>query len=184
MPPLRFFKMSNYFLCFWLLMGLALVSCVDRYTPDVPPAAQTDLVVDGFINPQGSTVIKLARTFSVNTKNTAPAEAKARVAIQDDAGRRYPLVESPAGTYSSAANTLDANRQYQLRITTAQGRDYASDMEPVVLTPPVDSLTWKTTYCSPLLPVGIRRNLPVYFGLPVGIGVCSEQQLHRGATFY
>lgn len=145
MPPLRFFKMSNHFLGFWLLMGLALGGCVDRYTPDVPPAAQANLVVDGFINPQGRSVIKLERTFSVNTKNMRPAEAKAQVAIQDDAGRRYPLAESPAGTYSSAANTLDPNRQYQLRITTAQGRDYASDMEPVVLTPPVDSLTWKMT---------------------------------------
>jgi hypothetical protein len=124
----------------WLTLG----SCVDRYTPDVPPVAQSNLVVDGFINPQGTTVIKLARTFSVNTKNTGPAEAKAQVTIQDDAGRRYPLAESPAGTYSSAANTLDANRQYQLRITTAQGRDYASDLLPVVIAPPMDSLSWKS----------------------------------------
>jgi hypothetical protein len=125
--------------------GLALVSCVDRYTPNVPPVEQTNLVVDGFINPQGRSVIKLGRTFSVNTKSTAPAETRAQVVIQDDAGRRYPLVESPAGTYSSAALVLDANRQYQVRITTAQGRDYASTPEPVVLTPPIDTLTWQVT---------------------------------------
>jgi hypothetical protein len=60
MPPLRYFKMSNRFLCFWLLMGLALGGCVDRYTPDVPPAAQANLVVDGFINPQGRSVLLLS----------------------------------------------------------------------------------------------------------------------------
>jgi hypothetical protein len=125
--------------------GLALGGCVDRYTPDVPPAAQASLVVDGFINPQGSTVIKLSRSFSVNTKNTAPAEARAQMFIQNEVGQRYTLTESPAGTYTSEALALDASRQYQLLITTAQGREYASDKLPVVLTPPVDTLTWQLT---------------------------------------
>jgi hypothetical protein len=129
-----------------LLSGvLTLAGCVDRYTPDVPPAAQSNLVVDGFINPQGSTVIKLARTFSVNTKNVGPVEAQARVSIQDDAGQRYSLTESPAGTYTSAVLTLNPSRQYQLRITTAQGREYASTKQPMVLTPPIDTLTWTLT---------------------------------------
>jgi hypothetical protein len=129
----------------WLSAGLTLSSCVDRYTPDVPAAAQANLVVDGFINPQGRTVIKLSRTFSVNTKSTAPVEARAQVAIQDDRGQRYTLVENPAGTYTSAALVLDPNQQYQLRLTTAQGREYASDKQPVVLTPAVDTLTWQLT---------------------------------------
>lgn len=129
------------------LLGLvlALGSCVDRYTPDVPTVAQTNLVVDGFINARGRSIIKLARTFSVNTKNMAPAEAQARVAIADDTGQRYQLAENPAGTYTSAALALDPSRQYQLLITTAQGHDYASDKQPVVLTPPVDTLTWTLT---------------------------------------
>jgi len=130
---------------FGLMGGLALAGCVDRYTPDVPPAAQANLVVDGFLNAQGTSVIKLARTFSVNTKNTAPPEAQAQVAIVDDAGRRYPLAENPAGTYTSGALTLDPSRQYQLRITTAQGREYASDNQPVVPAPAIDSLTWQVT---------------------------------------
>lgn len=136
-----------YFSRFWLLLsaGLALGSCVDRYTPDVPAAAQTNLVVDGYINPQGRTIIKLGRTFSVNTKNAGPVETSARVAVADDAGQRYTLAENPAGTYTSAALVLDPSRQYQLRITTAQGREYASDMGPVVRTPPVDTLTWTLT---------------------------------------
>jgi hypothetical protein len=138
--------MGRFFLrLLWLTGWVALSGCVDRYTPDVPPAAQANLVVDGFINLQGPTVIKLSRTFSVNTKNTAPAEARARVAIADDAGQRYPLAESPTGTYTSAALALNPSRQYQLLITTAQGRDYASDLAPTVPTPPVDSITWRLT---------------------------------------
>jgi hypothetical protein len=137
--------MRRLFLLWLLGGGLALGSCIDRYTPEVAPAAQANLVVDGFLNAQGTTVIKLARTFSVNTKNTAPPEARAQVAIVDDAGRRYALAENPAGTYTSGALSLDPGRQYQLRITTAQGRDYASDSQPVVPAPPIDSLTWQLT---------------------------------------
>ena len=126
--------------------GLALLGgCVDRYTPEVAPVDRASLVVDGFINPVGSTVIKLSRSFSVNTKSAAPVEAKAQVFIQDDAGRRYGLAESPAGTYTSASLALDLARQYQLRLTTAQSREYASDLAPVTPTPAIDSLTWQLT---------------------------------------
>ena len=137
----------RYFLRFWLLVsaGLALSGCVDRYVPDVPAAAQTNLVVDGFINPRGSSVIKLSRTFSVNTKNTAPVETRAQMALVDDMGRRYSMAENPAGTYTAAAQALDPARQYQLRFTTAQGREYASDLSAVVLTPAIDTLTWQLT---------------------------------------
>lgn len=137
----------RYLLRLWLLVsaGLAIGGCIDRYVPDVPAAAQTNLVVDGFINPRGSSVIKLSRTFSVNTKNTAPAETRAQMAIVDDAGRRYPLAENPAGTYTASSQMLDPARQYQLRFTTAQGREYASDPTPVVLTPAIDTLTWQLT---------------------------------------
>jgi len=138
--------MRRLLLCiFGLSGGLLLGGCVDRYVPDVPPAERSNLVVDGFINPLGTTVIRLSRTFSVNTKNTGSAEARARVTIQDETGRSYSFTEGPAGTYTSAAQTLDPARQYQLRITTAQGRTYASDLLPVVLTPPITDLTWQVT---------------------------------------
>ena len=138
--------MSRFLLCVWWLSGgIFLSGCIDPYTPDVPPAEQANLVVDGFINPRGRTIIKLSRTFSVNTTNTAPAETRARMAIQDEAGQRYSLSETADGTYTSAALTLDSGRQYQLRITTAQGREYASDLVPAILTPPIDQLTWQQT---------------------------------------
>jgi hypothetical protein len=130
-----------------LLSMLTLVGCIDRYVPDVAPSEQSNLVVDGFINPRGTTTIKLTRTFSVNVKNTPPLETRAQVAIQDDAGRRYPLAETATGTYTTGVVglTLDPDRQYQLRITTAQGRAYASDFTSVVLSPAIDKLNWQLT---------------------------------------
>lgn len=120
---------------------LLLSSCIDKYQPDVIATPQSYFVVDGLINLRGVTTVRLSRTRSL-TAATAPVEAKATVAIQDDMGTRYPLTEQAAGTYASAALTLDASRRYQLRVHTAAGREYASDLVAGKLTPPIDRLSW------------------------------------------
>jgi hypothetical protein len=128
-----------------LLVGGAFLlgGCVDPYPPDVPAAGQSYLVVDGFINSKGSTVIKLSRTLGLASASAIPAEAKATVYVLDNVGTRYNLTENPAGTYTLPAQTLDPQRQYQVRITTAKGRNYASDLVAVKTTPPIDKLSWQ-----------------------------------------
>lgn len=126
-----------------LLGGVLLGGCIDSYLPDVPATTQSYLVVDGFINSQGSTIIKLSRSLGVASGSAIPVETKATVYIQDDTGLRYTLAENPAGTYTSAALTLSPARQYQLRVNTTKGRSYASDLVPVKTTPLIDSLTWQ-----------------------------------------
>lgn len=128
-----------------LLAGAAalLGGCVDPYPTDLPAAAQSYLVVDGFINSKGSTVIKLSRSLGLASASPIPAETKATVYVLDNVGTRYTLTENPAGTYSLPAQTLDPSRQYQVRITTAKGRNYASDMVAVKTTPPIDKLSWQ-----------------------------------------
>jgi len=126
-----------------LLGGALLGGCIDAYLPDVPATTQSYLVVDGFINSQGSTSIRLSRSLGTASSNAIPPETKATVYVQDDAGTRFPLIETQAGTYTSATQTLNPARQYQLRITTTKGRTYLSDLLPVKTTPPIDELTWR-----------------------------------------
>jgi len=120
---------------------LALPGCVDKYQPSVIASPQRYFVVDGLVNLRGVTTVKLSYTRSLTT-TTVPVEAKATVRIQDDAGASYPLTEQAAGTYTSAALTLDAARRYQLRVRTAAGREYASDLVQAKLTPPIDRVHW------------------------------------------
>jgi hypothetical protein len=129
-----------------LVGGAALLGgCVDPYPPDVPAAAQSYLVVDGFINSKGSTTIKLSRSLGLASASAIPAETKATVYVLDNLGTRYNLTENPVGTYTLPAQTLDPQRQYQVRITTAKGRNYASDLVAVKTTPPIDKLSWQPT---------------------------------------
>ena len=100
-------------------------------------------MVDGFLNAQGVSTIKLSRTYAVGAKTAAPVEAKATLYLEDDAGTRVPLREAPAGTYTSAGQSLNTARRYRLHLYTANGREYASDLVPVKITPPIDAFGWQ-----------------------------------------
>ncbi|MBF9143066.1 DUF4249 domain-containing protein [Hymenobacter sp. BT439] len=128
--------------CFALLALLA--GCTDAYMPDVIGTPPGYLVVDGFLNAQGVTTIRLSRAFAVASKAAAPVETRAAVTIEDNTGARLLLAEtSTKGTYASASQQLNLNRQYRLRIITLAGKEYASAFVPVKITPAVDNLTWR-----------------------------------------
>ena len=128
-------------------VALALLAgCTDAYLPDVITAPPGYLVVDGFLNAQGVTTIKLSRTYAVASKAAAPVETRANVYIEDEAGTRLLLSESTTvkGTYTSAALTLNTGRRYRLHLNTLAGKEYASDYVPVKITPPIDAVNWRT----------------------------------------
>ncbi|MBO2008339.1 DUF4249 domain-containing protein [Hymenobacter negativus] len=130
---------------FLSVLALWLAGCTDPYMPDVITSPPSYLVVDGFINSQGVTTIKLSRTYAVASKAAVPVETRATVYIEDEAGTRQLLTESSVkGTYASVAHTLNTARKYRLHINTLAGREYVSDYVPVKTTPPIDSLPWRT----------------------------------------
>jgi hypothetical protein len=109
----------------------------------VPDANSNLLVVDGFINGNGRTRIKLSRTVGVNAAATPPAEKGARLFILDNSGTRYALTETTSGNYRSDSLLLNPARQYQLRITSASNITYESALVPLKVTPAIDQLKWR-----------------------------------------
>lgn len=127
----------------WCLL-LAIPACTDPYMPDVITSPPNYLVVDGFLNAQGVTTIKLSRTYAVGSKASPPVETKAVVYLEEEAGPRYSLREAPAGTYTSPALVLNTAKKYRLRISTLPKKEYASNFVPVKTTPPIDNVSWRT----------------------------------------
>ena len=142
MPPQGFRAARNY----QLLLGalLALAGCTDPYLPDVIKTPPSYLVVDGFLNSQGVTSIRLSRTAAIGTVAAPSVEAKATVYIEDEANTRVLLREAPTGTYTSTAQVLNPARKYRLHINTLAGKEYTSDYVPVKTTPPIDAVNWRT----------------------------------------
>ena len=129
----------------WCLL-LLLPSCVEPYMPEAISAAKSYLVVDGFINSQGTTTINLSRTYDLSAKTAPPVETAATVSIEEEGGLRYPLREgSTQGSYTSASLVLNPSKQYHLLIRTSGGKEYASDYAPVKTTPPIDSAPWEVS---------------------------------------
>lgn len=134
---------------FWVRGGLGLLlglgGCITSYMPDVVEAPTSYLVVDGFINGNGVTRIRLSRTENIAATTAPPVEKGAKLFIVDNQGLRYALTEKSAGLYQSDSLLLAPARQYQLRITTAgsPAATYESDLVPLKVSPPLDKLDWQ-----------------------------------------
>ncbi len=123
--------------------GCLLASCVKSFNPAVTTVNANILVVEGFINTGGDTTkITLSHTVTIGSKNSSVPETGATVTVEDAAGTSYPLPEtSTKGSYASkGALALINGKQYHVRIKTAGGKTYLSDLEIAKAAPPIDSV--------------------------------------------
>lgn len=112
--------------------------------PFNPPTITTNfnvLVVEGLINTgTDSTIFKLSRTVIIANVTTLNPETKAIVTVENAQGTSYSLPEKAKGTYAAPALNLDNTKQYRVRIKTANGKTYLSDLVSPKITPPIDSI--------------------------------------------
>ncbi|MGV3589460.1 MAG: DUF4249 domain-containing protein [Adhaeribacter sp.] len=134
-------RYSTYYFFIFLLSCLS--SCIEPYQPDVIQMPNNYLVVDGFINSNGSTTIRLSRTVNLDGTNIPPGESNAQVIIEEEGGLQFELAEGPNGNYISQPLQLNLAKRYRLRIRTADGKQYASAYQENKITPPIDSISFK-----------------------------------------
>lgn len=130
---------------FYVLFAISLATCKTPYTPAPITANNSYLVVEGLINITDSTYINLSRSVNIAAKSTVKPELKATVTIESNQGNSYPLKELGKGVYAAAPLNLSAANQYRLRIKTTAGSTYVSDFTPTMVSPPIDSISWKPT---------------------------------------
>jgi hypothetical protein len=117
------------------------MGCRKPYNPPAITGNGSYLVVEGVINSgPDSTTIKLSRTVNVSSKVTTNPVLNALVTVVNDQGATFPLIEATNGNYVSAGLNLDNSHAYRLNITTADNKKYQSDLTPVTITPPIDSI--------------------------------------------
>jgi hypothetical protein len=126
---------------YWMILSLFLAACQEKYMPKITTPAAGYLVVEGFINVNGTTNIQMSRSSGIDSPAYIP-EPGAEVDVQYPNGPVYPLTEMYPGFYSVSGLNIDPSQQYQLHIRTSNGKDYLSDLAKVNITPPIDSLSW------------------------------------------
>jgi hypothetical protein len=120
-------------------------SCIDPYPiPEIPSTAGY-LVVDGFMNSNGPTTIKISHTLAVYDRYNIPLpELKAKVDVEsEDKTIVYSLTDRGKGIYSVDFLPLDYSKQYRIHIKTTSNKEYISEYVPVMKSPPIEKITWE-----------------------------------------
>jgi len=114
-----------------IIAGLCmLLSCKKPYAP---PAITnnintTYLVVEGEINTgNDSTFIKLSRTTVLGSAFVTSPETGAKIMVEGDNNKTYPLKELGKGSYACAPLNVGNTAKYRVRIATAKNQTYLSD---------------------------------------------------------
>lgn len=127
----------------FIFIAILITSCVKSFSPPAAATASGYLVVEGVVIPYGErSVITLSRSWGLSDSAGYTPERFAKVMVEDSLGTSYNFLESSPGKYS-ATLSLDASKYYRLHVISQQGQEYLSTYEPVVITPPIDSLHWK-----------------------------------------
>ncbi|MFI5162147.1 MAG: DUF4249 domain-containing protein [Sphingobacteriales bacterium] len=126
---------------------LAFFSCKKPYNPKIVSSSKSYLVVEGVINLSfDSTVIKVSRTFNINSKITTRPELGATVTVEGEREYVTHLADLFGnGHYWTYDINLPLTQRYRLRIVTSTGEQYLSDYLVYKPTPPIDSIGYTVT---------------------------------------
>jgi len=138
-------KRLSYIAISFTVCGIA-GSCKKSYNPPAIQVNNKFLVVEGVLvnSIDSPTVIRLSRSVKLTDSTFASSpETGANVSVESNSGENFPLVEKRGGIYISNPLSLNYLNQYRLKIVATNGNDYMSDYVKLVLTPPIDSITWQ-----------------------------------------
>ncbi|MBK5277856.1 MAG: DUF4249 domain-containing protein, partial [Bacteroidia bacterium] len=130
---------------FSFIILLALASCVEPYEPPAIENGVSILVVDGALNAQGKSTIRLSRSQNLSESSAVGSELKAIVSFENESGTSVTLTEEGNGNYSLPPQIFDPQKLYRVRIQTADSKEYASEFVSIVKNPPIDSVSWNIT---------------------------------------
>lgn len=126
-----------------LFFCVALIQCIDPYSPPEIKSDVSYLVVDAFMDSgTGEIVVTLSRTVPLDT-TVVVTESNAIVTLEVKSGQTIPLSNMGNGKFSFTGITGSTTDEYRLKIRTADGKEYYSDFVRVKETPPIDSITWE-----------------------------------------
>jgi hypothetical protein len=103
------------------------------------------LVIEGDILANDTTKVFLSYSLALDEGNQIAYETGAKVWVESETGTQYTgELRMNSKTPYFAVNTtgLDLSMQYKLCIQLSNGKSYASDLMPVLVAPPIDSINY------------------------------------------
>jgi hypothetical protein len=166
-----------------VLLMMICISCIDRYTPPLNEDTSRFLVVDGYLNADGTAAVHLARSVPLTHANFFPSEHDAVVTIETASGKTFDLIEGDSATYTASNLDFDADDHFTLHIKTKDGHEYQSDEVQSYPTPPVDNITWNITNARDLLEIRVDATDPNPDATGLYLWDCIETYQYHAAVF-
>ncbi|GAO42993.1 DUF4249 domain-containing protein [Flavihumibacter petaseus] len=128
-------------------------ACKDKYNPPLSGEAARLLVVEGIVmgGAPAPTTIFLSRLANFSDSTPRPLERNATIQLTTGNGGNYPFREAAPGVYQTDTLTIPIGTICQLHITTADGKEYASDEVEMLPATNIDEINY------------LRKNQDVHF---------------------
>lgn len=131
---------------YWTNIFILFVAtgCLEHYDPPLSNEKANFLVVDAFINTTSQTAsVRLTTALGLSQTEAIPFVEQAEVVVEDENGSTISLKEKGKGDYGITSTSFTNNKKYRLHIHLPDGRKYQSDYIQPLVSPPIDSITWK-----------------------------------------
>jgi hypothetical protein len=119
------------------------IGCLEPYVPEIITSNQDYLVVDAFLTDNGTATVNITHSLPLDSVARPEPEEHATVSLHNEVGPVANLSYAGEGLYTATGLHININDRYQLKIKTADARQYESDFIPVKISPPIDSVTWE-----------------------------------------
>ncbi|MEN2399751.1 DUF4249 domain-containing protein [Flavobacterium sp. MC2016-06] len=140
-----------------VLFLTSTIGCTNPYNYEAKGFEDVIVIQAMITNQYKLQEIKLSRTYTLE-ENTPTFETKATVYITDDAGNKYEFKESDGSYISTSEFQALPDRQYQLHVTTKDGRSYLSTTEKLTTQTQIESLEATAVTKNDILGVQITAN--------------------------
>lgn len=140
---MRLLNLKKYLL---LLSSLSILSCEEAYMPDFGVEdMQPVLIVEGFINTEGSSRFTLSQTAPLGSEGAVALVADASITIESSDGKSYTSTRSEGnGHYTINHPELSHSQEYRVRIKTS-ANEYASTFVKPQASPAITNIDWERT---------------------------------------
>ncbi len=124
-----------------LIICVFLSQCKEAFTPAIIDRHTGYLVVEGFIEIDGLTEIRLTRTRGLKSEEVIYEEG-AILTVETESGRAFALQPQGEGRYRASSLAIGTDN-VRLRIITADNATYLSSFVEPKATPPIDRIGWE-----------------------------------------
>lgn len=172
------------------LTGLALIlillfGCIEEIDLDGSDQGVGKMVIQGQLLKgfPSKVAVRVSRSSDFKSRGLPPPVSGAVVLVADDSGNELLIPEVEAGLYQVEINDgnddlpVESGREYMLKVTTGEGGQYVSTMEPLHAVPLADSISIELIEREELDHNDLRQTTPyVQFFIHTPLEVPSNEQ--------